>query len=78
LTCDKLGKEIRLTGDLPRFGYTGEVYDPGTAHHYLGRRQPDPAMGRFLNLDTAREGSNPGNSTFNNPLRTRDPTRMWE
>jgi RHS repeat-associated protein len=78
LTCDELGKEIRLTGDLPRFGCTGQVYDPGTADHYLGRRQPDPAMGRFLNLDAAREGSSHGIYTFNNLVNMRDPAGMWE
>ena len=46
------------TGDTNPFRYKGEYFDEETGFIYLRARYYDPAIGRFISLDPAKDGLN--------------------
>ena len=63
--------------------YRGYYYDSETGFYYVGSRYYDPAVGRFINADSAIgqignvQGINMFAYCFNNPVNMSDPTGNW-
>jgi len=55
------------------FGYNGEYTDGHTGFQYLRNRFYDPSIGRFINEDPIRWGTNWFIYADNNPIRFNDP-----
>ncbi len=60
------------------FRYCGEYYDSETGWVYLRNRYYDPATGRFINEDPARDGSNWYTYCKNNPVTFVDPWGLYD
>ena len=58
------------------FRYCGEYTDDETGLIYLRNRYYDPAIGRFITEDPAKDGLNWYAYTNNNPLKYADPTGL--
>ena len=64
------------TGDTNPFRYKGEYFDEETGFIYLRARYYDPAIGRFISLDPAKDGLNWYVYCGNNPINFCDPTGL--
>ena len=60
------------------FRYCGEYTDDETGLIYLRNRYYDPAIGRFITEDPAKDGLNWYVYCGNNPIRYVDPTGCWQ
>ena len=58
--------------------YTGKAYDADVQLYYYNARWMDPALGRFINEDPARDGLNWYAYVNNSPLLFTDPTGMYD
>ena len=70
---------VQLTdamGDTNPFRYKGEYFDEETGFIYLRARYYDPAIGRFISLDPAKDGLNWYVYCGNNPINFWDPTGL--
>ncbi|MFT3784844.1 MAG: RHS repeat-associated core domain-containing protein [Tepidisphaeraceae bacterium] len=73
---DAFGNVTTGASSLRRFGYTGQQRDDASGTWFYKARYYDPALGRFIAQDPAREGSNHSIYVFNNPMNLRDPTGL--
>nr|MBA3753765.1 RHS repeat-associated core domain-containing protein [Nitrospira sp.] len=78
LDYDAFGKQTTGSGSAtsPRHRYTGQMFDTENDLAYFGHRFYDPKLGRFLNQDPAREGSNWYTYVRNNPVNATDPSGL--
>ncbi|MBE3577290.1 MAG: hypothetical protein IMX00_06325 [Limnochordales bacterium] len=58
--------------------FTGKPEDVAIDLYYFNARYYDPAAGRFLSSDPARQGLNYYVYVSNRPLSSTDPTGLWE
>jgi RHS repeat-associated protein len=77
---DAFGDIRAQSGVASAFGYTGELYTPATGLLHLRARDLNPALGRFLSVDTVQPNA-PGSQGFNvysyvasNPTTWVDPS----
>ena len=75
------GRKASTIGSLNPFRYRSYFYDTETGLYYLQTRYYDPAVGRFLNMDSVRyadpesiNGLNLYAYCNNNPVMNVDPT----
>ncbi len=57
--------------------YSGRDFDPETGIYYYRARYYDPAVGRFLDEDPARDGSNFYGYVQKSPIGSTDPLGLW-
>src|SRR5690554_5034456 len=69
-----------LTENNGGYKFTGKEDDVSTGLYYFNARYYDPAIGRFITEDSAKDGVNWYVYCGNNPLRYVDPTgnEAWE
>ena len=77
-TYDPFGNIVYGTGDAADHShqFTGKPIH-STGLYYYGARFYDPTLGRFINMDPAKDGTNWWVYCANNPLRYVDPTGMF-
>jgi RHS repeat-associated protein len=77
---DAFGSVRTQTGTTSAFGFTGEQVDSETSFTFLRARYLDPALGRFLSVDTVQpnakgtQGFNLFGYVANNPCTMTDPS----
>ncbi len=64
------------SGATSAFGYTGEQYTPVTGLLHLRARDLNPALGRFLSVDTVRPNA-PGSQGFNGYAYVANNPTSW-
>ncbi len=65
-----------LTANAERYKFTGKEDDGATGLYYYNARYYDPAVGRFISEDVAKDGMNWWVYCSNNPLRYVDPSGL--
>ena len=62
--------------DLNPYRYSGEYYDTESGYTYLRARYYDPSIGRFVNEDPIKDGTNYYIYAYNNPVNLIDPSGL--
>jgi RHS repeat-associated protein len=76
-TYDSYGKLTASTETTTNpFQYTGREFDPETGLRYYRMRYYDQSVGRFLNEDSARSGTNYYAYVSNSPTKWVDPSGL--
>jgi RHS repeat-associated protein len=75
-----MGTPVNQTGNLPTFGFTGQLQDVTTNLIYLRARELDPTIGEFLSPDSTQpnssgtQGYNQFSYSSENPTTLLDPS----
>jgi RHS repeat-associated protein len=73
---DAFGAVRSQTGSGSVLGYTGELYTPATGLLHLRSRDLNPALGRFLSVDTVQPNA-PGSQGFNGYAYVANNPTLW-
>jgi len=68
------GEEFLQGGDSIMYEFTGKEFDSDIGLNYFGARYYNPEIGRFLTIDSVKDGINWYSYVSNNPLKFVDPT----
>ena len=75
---DAAGLRINRADDNNPFRYCGEYLDIETGYIYLRARYYDPSIGRFISVDSAKDGANWYVYCANNPIAYVDPSELGQ
>ena len=71
---EQYAADINPETEAEPHGFTGQEKEPDLGLYYYGARWYSPEIGRFLQVDPAREFYNPYSYVGNNPVSSIDPT----
>jgi len=74
---DITGEELPSTEDFNPIRYSGEYFDEESGLIYLRNRYYDPSIGRFINEDPIKDGTNWYAYCGNNPVMFVDPWGLY-